>query len=289
MARDIGPAYDLIYGWDGLSPSDHEQICQGLLVPMLKNIARNTAGKSNWQTWHNAAFLWGGGLLGDVSWIRRAISDLENGFIFQMDHSVTEDGMWYENSWGYHFYTLSAMIEIAETARRLNIDLWSHPALKKMFTVALDYTMPDGHFPRFGDDTNTSISRVANDFEFAYQAYRDPEMLPYLPTRPTRNSIMFGRTPTPAPRSATIVEPVVSGCRPCDLANFRSCPTRGGDDVRPLRRLSRTPGQAELCVLRTGRRTGLRSWTGAQPGLPPANSPQLVQGDARSQLRTGRS
>ncbi len=199
MARDIGPAYDLIYGWDGLSPSDHEQICQGLLVPMLKNIARNTAGKSNWQTWHNAAFLWGGGLLGDVSWIRRAISDLKNGFIFQMDHSVTEDGMWYENSWGYHFYTLSAMIEIAETARRLNIDLWSHPALKKMFTVALDYTMPDGHFPRFGDDTNTSISRVANDFEYAYQAYRDPEMLPYLPTRPTRNSIMFGRTPTPAP------------------------------------------------------------------------------------------
>ncbi len=198
FARSIGPAYDLISDWDGLSPADHETIRNGLLVPMLENIARNKAGKSNWQTWHNAAFLWGGGLLGDEAWVRRAISDPKNGFTFQMMTSVTEDGMWYENSWGYHFYTLSAMIEIAETARRLDIDLWSHPALKKMFTVALDYTMPNGRFPRFGDDTDTSISGVADDLEFAYRAYRDPAMLPYLSTKPNRESIMFGRMVGPA-------------------------------------------------------------------------------------------
>ena len=110
-----------------------------------------------------------------------------------MNVSVTDDGMWYENSWGYHFYTLSAMIEIAETARRLNIDLWSHPSLKKMFTVALGYVMPNGRFPRFGDDTDTSISRAAHYFEFAYHAYRDRAMLPYLPTRPSRESVLFGR------------------------------------------------------------------------------------------------
>ena len=198
FARTIGPAYDLIYDWDGLSQHDHETIRDGLVVPMLKNIARNAAGKSNWQTWHNAAFLWGGGLLGDEAWVRRAISDPENGFVFQMQASVTEEGMWYENSWGYHFYTLSAMIEIAETARRLNIDLWSHPALKKMFTVALDYTMPNGRFPRFGDDTDTSISGVAGDLEFAFRAYRDPAMLPYLAREPSRESVLFGRTPGPA-------------------------------------------------------------------------------------------
>ncbi len=194
FARTIGPAYDLIHSWEGLSQADHQMIRDGLLVPMLQNIARNRAGKSNWQTWHNAAFLWGGALLGDESWVRRAISEPENGFVFQMQTSVTEDGMWYENSWGYHFYTLSAMIEIAETARRLDIDLWSHPTLKKMFTVALDYAMPNGRFPRFGDDTDTSIAGVAGDLEYAYRAYQDPAMLPYLAASPNRESIMFGRT-----------------------------------------------------------------------------------------------
>ncbi len=198
LARTIGPAYDLIHDWDGLSDDEHERIRSGLLLPMLENIARNKSGKSNWQTWHNAAFMWGGGVLGDSAWIRRAIEDPQNGLVDQMNVSVTDDGMWYENSWGYHFYTLSAMIEIAETARRLNIDLWSHPRLKKMFTVALDYQMPNGRFPRFGDDTDTSLAAMADDLEFAYQAYREPDMLPYLPTKPTLQSIMFGRTPEPA-------------------------------------------------------------------------------------------
>lgn len=199
FANAVGPAYDLIHDWSGLSQADHQTVRTGLLVPMLENIARHAAGKSNWQTWHNAAFIWGGGLLRDEAWIRRAISDPENGFVFQLQTSVMEEGMWYENSWGYHFYTLSAMIEIAEAARRLNIELWSHPALKKMFTVALEYTMPDGRFPRFGDDTGTSIVGATWYLEHAYRAYRDPAMLPYLSQEPSRQSILFGRKPGPPP------------------------------------------------------------------------------------------
>ena len=61
----------------------------------------------------------------------KAVADPENGFVFQMNTSVTEDGMWYENSWGYHFYTLSAMVQIAEWARHLDIDLWTNPTLAR--------------------------------------------------------------------------------------------------------------------------------------------------------------
>jgi hypothetical protein len=45
----------------------------GLLVPMLRNIDKHRAGKSNWQTWHNAAILWAGAVLGDEKMIRQAI------------------------------------------------------------------------------------------------------------------------------------------------------------------------------------------------------------------------
>ena len=38
----------------------------------------------------------------------------KNGFVYQMQTSVSAEGMWYENSWGYHFYTLQAIVATAE-------------------------------------------------------------------------------------------------------------------------------------------------------------------------------
>ncbi|MGC8639451.1 MAG: heparinase II/III domain-containing protein, partial [Isosphaeraceae bacterium] len=200
LAEEIAPAYDLIRDSKSLSAEDHRVIRQGLLRPMLKNIAKHKAGKSNWQTWHNAAMLWGGAVLGDLAWVRTAIEDPANGFLFQMRTSVSADGMWYENSWGYHFYTLAAMVKIVEGARRLGIDLWGHPALKRMFTVPIEYAMPDGSLPRFGDDVRTTVSQASRMLEFAYHAYRDPAMLPFLPRQTSWDSVMFGRTVSPPPR-----------------------------------------------------------------------------------------
>jgi len=119
LATRIGPAYDLIHDSGVLSNSQHERIREGLLRPMLENIGRNKAGKSNWQTWHNAAMMWGGALVEDPAWIERTVLDRGNGFYDQMKVSVSREGMWYENSWGYHFYTLKALVIMAETGRRL--------------------------------------------------------------------------------------------------------------------------------------------------------------------------
>jgi hypothetical protein len=144
LATRIGPAYDLIYDSGVLSDAQHNKIKQGLLLPMLDNIDGNKAGKSNWQTWHNAAMLWGGALLGEPAWVEKAINAKDNGFYYQMDASVSKEGMWYENSWGYHFYTLSALVNMAETTRHLGIDLWSDERLKQMFTLPIYYTMANG-------------------------------------------------------------------------------------------------------------------------------------------------
>ncbi len=193
LATCIGPAYDLIHDSGTLSATDHRKIREGLLLPMLRNIDRNQAGKSNWQTWHNAAMLWGGALVQDPAWIRKAIADPENGFYHQMDVSVSEEGMWYENSWGYHFYTLRALVDMAETARRLNVNLWSDERLKRMFTLPVYYTMGDGMLPRFGDDVNSSVRRVGRLFERAYRAYGDPQILAILDDRPRFESVLLGR------------------------------------------------------------------------------------------------
>jgi len=191
MTRTIAPACDLLH--DALSPAERQAVRDGLLVPMLENIDKNKAGKSNWQTWHNAALLWGGAALGDADWVRKAVADPENGFLHQMQVSVSNEGMWYENSWGYHFYTLSAMVQIVEAARRLGIDLWSHPTLKGMFTLPVRYAMADGSLPRFGDDVHSTVSGLVYYAEPAWQAYKDPGIAALLPAKPIWDSVLFGR------------------------------------------------------------------------------------------------
>ena len=195
LATRIGPAYDLIHDSGALSQAQHEQVRAGLLLPMLENIGRNRAGKSNWQTWHNAAMLWGGALVQDPTWVTRAIADERNGFHYQMDVSVSKEGMWYENSWGYHFYTLRALVIMAETARRLDLNLWGHERLETMFTLGMYYTMADGSLPRFGDDVHSSVRGVSSLFEPAYQAYKDRRMLAVLRDRPGFQSVLLGRSP----------------------------------------------------------------------------------------------
>ena len=208
LASLIAPAYDLIHDSPALSEADHRKIRRGLLLPMLRNIDRNKAGKSNWQSWHNAAMLWGGALLGDPNWVRKALDDPKNGFRYQMGVSVSQDGMWYENSWGYHFYTLKALVITAEGARRLDIDIWHDDTLRKMFTLPVKYTMVRDKLPRFGDDVSSSLNAGGSFWEAPYQAYRDPAILPLLSKTPNLQSILFGRRmqrrPSPAPLQSKV-------------------------------------------------------------------------------------
>ncbi|MFC1635801.1 heparinase II/III family protein [Planctomycetota bacterium] len=194
LATRIGPAYDLIHDSSVLSQAEHKKIHQGLLLPMLNNIDKNKAGKSNWQSWHNAAMLWGGALIHEPTWITKAIRDDENGFYYQMDISVSKEGMWYENSWGYHFYTLSALVNMAETARHMSIDLWSDERLKRMFTLPVYYTMANGMLPRFGDDVNSSVKRIGRLLEPAYHSYQDPQILSLMGDRQNFEAIRLGRS-----------------------------------------------------------------------------------------------
>ncbi|MBT3605516.1 MAG: hypothetical protein HN521_20825, partial [Candidatus Latescibacteria bacterium] len=146
-ALGVCEAYDLVRSASVWSEADHQKVREGLFVPLYHNIEKYKAGKSNWQTYHNAAMFHIGAVVGDVAMMKGALEDVENGFYRQMDISVLPGGMWYENSWGYHFYPLEAVRRTTEAARRLGIDLYWIPQLKELYTVALDYQMLEGSLP----------------------------------------------------------------------------------------------------------------------------------------------
>ena len=200
MVNVLAPSYDLVH--DFLSPAQHEAIRNKLIVPILENIDGNKRGKSNWQSWHNAAMLCGGTVLGDADWVNKAIHQEGHGFLFQMTASVSGDGFWYENSWGYHFYTLSAQVGLCEGARRLGMDLWGHPAMKKMCTIPAYYTMPDGKLPGFNDSRASRPS--GGGLEAAYAVYQDPVILSLLESEVSFDTILRGRD---VRRTAASVQP----------------------------------------------------------------------------------
>lgn len=234
LSTYIAPAYDLVHDQGLLGPDDHQRIRAGLLLPMLETIDKYKAGVNNWQSWHNAAMFAAGAVLGEPAWMRKAVlggpdspldlvvgqaANIEakglhlagNSFLFQMQHSVTPDGMWYENSWGYHFYALQALVALTEAARRLDIDLWQAPRFLSLFTLPARYALPDGSLPRFGDDVSSTALGHADLFEPAYAASGDPALLALLPATPTWASVLHGRTPQAAAVSQALGSQVFPG------------------------------------------------------------------------------
>jgi hypothetical protein len=206
----LSKSYDLIYDAGVLSDEQKKQVEDKLLRAMADCIDVNRMGKSNWQTWHNAARMYAGAVLGDEAMVKQALFEPKNGFAFQMGACVSPEGMWFENSWGYHYYTLMALTDIAECGRRLGMDLYSQPRLKKMYFLALDYRMSDGTLPRFGDAVHDTTLRPSVN-EFAYAAYKDDRLLPTLtldpklPPKPTFDSVMLGRDVSKAATAETSV------------------------------------------------------------------------------------
>lgn len=184
-------AYDLVRRSPVFTATDHSTIRSRLLLKVFQNIAKNPKGRSNWQTWHNAAIVSIGGVLHDETLVRRALEDRENGFFRQFENSILPNGMWYEKSWAYHFYSLKAIEVIAETARRLGFDLVSMPKLQKMYSLPFEYRMVDGTLPRFGDSTTITIP--GGVYEAAYYWWKNPIFISVLSSAPNWKSIMYGR------------------------------------------------------------------------------------------------
>lgn len=208
-------AYDLIY--NTLDTPQRKHIEKNFLAAMAENINGYKSGKSNWQTWHNAAIMYVGAITGDGNLIRQALLDEENGFIAQMKISVMPEGMWYENSWGYHYYTLSAMTHLAEGSRRLGFDLYGFPQLRKMYLLAFDYLMGDGSLPRFGDAVqDTPFGKSVN--EKAYAVYQDKRLLAALSPGYSWDAIALGRDVSEKPDELKPASTLIPGAGHAILA-----------------------------------------------------------------------
>jgi hypothetical protein len=163
-------AYDLVY--DTIPSADRERIERDFLRPSVEVIQRHRAGKSNWQSWHNAAIGALGFCIGDQDLIGMALDDPQNGFHCQMRASVLSDGWWYEGAPSYHFYALSALIFLAEGAYRAGVNLYD-ARLKALFDAPFDLAYPDFTLPALNDSDRFSLIAQERLYEVAATRFRD--------------------------------------------------------------------------------------------------------------------
>jgi hypothetical protein len=200
---------DLI--WETLTDAERETLAQKLFLPAAKEvILPHKMGVHNIQCWKNSAVGLVGFLLGDKQLIWEAIENPERGYWTQMRKGVSEDGVWWEGAWGYHFYTLSALWHLTEAARNCGINLYGDE-LKRMFDAPFKFMMPNWRLPAFNDSTEVALLTEIGFarfgitqpiYELAYARYREPLYAALLSRGERRNdfALWFGVGELPQPQ-----------------------------------------------------------------------------------------
>ena len=184
---------------DSLSEAERRHIEEGLLLPAADLILEHRMGIHNIQCWKNSAV----GLVGFATQndrlVREAIDDPDRGFRVQIEKGVTDDGLWYEGSLGYHQYTMRALWPLAEAARHAGIDLYSD-RMRSLFDAPLSLALPDGESPGFNDSRGGNLLGMASLYEIAYARWQKPAY-GYLLARSRRDStesLLYGEPSVPS-------------------------------------------------------------------------------------------
>jgi len=190
--------------WETLSEDDRNALAEKLLLPAARDvILAHEMRVHNIQCWKNSAVGSVGFLLDDAELIEQAIDHPDRGYRKQMADGVMPDGAWWEGAWGYHFYTLSALWGLVETARNCGVDLYGD-AFRSMFDAPLRFAMPDLRLPAFNDSGEVRLEGRASIYELAYARYRNPDYAVLLATgnRGDDFALWFGEgeLPSAAPR-----------------------------------------------------------------------------------------
>ena len=161
--------------WDTLTPAEKQKAKDSLLLPATDVIRHHKMGIHNIQCWKNSAVGLTGLLLGEMALVEEALEG-EAGYYSQLAKGVSADGPWFEGAWGYHFYTLSALLHLTEGAYHSKINLYG-PELKRMLDAPLAMAMPDLSLPAFNDSPAVELTANAGHYVTALARYRDPRYL----------------------------------------------------------------------------------------------------------------
>lgn len=178
----IARAYDLVREF--LSVRERTLIETNLLALAAEHIQGQKFHRiHNIECWHNAAMAAVGICLDDAGFQKMALED-RFGFHHQLREGVLDDGMWWEGSSSYHFYTLAALIAHIQVLENNGARLHDDDRLKAMFRAPVLLAFPDFRLPATNDcwyfssllsDVCHGVPPAESFYEVAYGWYGEPD------------------------------------------------------------------------------------------------------------------
>lgn len=181
-------AYDLLY--HKFTVAERKEIEERIFHPVAQLLMRVNEGRHNHQAWYNSGIGVIGFLLKEKKYVLFALHKFDSGFYFQMENSITPDGLWYEGSGHYHYYAMRCLKDLSDAAIHSGINLFENEAYRSIYTFPIVYQDPSAELPTTGDGrvVNLYEDDRADLFESAYRHTRDPYIVPILKNS-SRNSI----------------------------------------------------------------------------------------------------
>ncbi len=172
------------------------RIEEGLLRPAADLIILNNEGRHNHQSWYNSGVGVLGFVLEDPEYIWYALLKDDSSLNYQLDKSVTTDGMWYEGSMHYQFYVLRALQPLMEATHHAGFNVYDNPQYKGLFDFMVTYADPELEMPTINDGrvVNLTESDRVTYYELAYRRLGDPRYVPIIEEsrRTDLNALLYG-------------------------------------------------------------------------------------------------
>ena len=135
-------------------------------------------------------------MLGDAEYIWYALLKDDSSLNYQLDKSVTDDGMWYEGSMHYQFYVLRAFLPLMEATHHAGFNVYENPKYKALFDFMVTYADPQLEMPTIADGrvVNLTDSDRVTYYELAYRRLEDPRYVPIIEEsrRTDLNALLYG-------------------------------------------------------------------------------------------------
>ena len=156
---------------DTVPPASRARIERDLFAAAAEIIRQHRMGIHNIQCWKNSAVGLAGIVAGNDDLLGEAIDDPDRGFRAQIARGVTDDGLWFEGSLGYHRYTMEALWPLAEAARLAGTDLYTERH-RTVYDAPLALALPDGNAPGFNDSAGGNVLTAGPLYELAFARWK---------------------------------------------------------------------------------------------------------------------
>ena len=99
------------------------------------------------------------------------------GLLYQLEHGMLKNHMWFEGAFGYHFYALTSFFAYEKFALHTPHSHIDHPNYKAMMELLVDYLEPGFRIPMLNDTNYGHTSSSLYLYEFAYREIGGEKLL----------------------------------------------------------------------------------------------------------------